>query len=348
MNTRHSGLVEKHAVSTLSLGGPDFVRAAAGRKRAVGTPPVAFGDPDTVGATQKEKLFNGARHSGLVVAVLLLVMGSCAMAQDAEKKKKAYLKGYDALALPGENAQLRAKAEKGKRLGLRPDLDDEVVEFLSDGKVLGSAETNDDGIAAIYHKFDKTGRYFVTVHMGAKSEYGAKEDTLLVEVCDPKARLLVCDIDHTVADVSATKFVFKKNEDVPALPGSPEALTRLSKHYTLVYITARDDAFLRKTKDWLALRKFPRGPVFFWDFGGSNLSHEKYKTREIAAIKKRFPNLAVGVGDKVSDANAYLANGLQAIIIGPERDDDLPAKAVWAKTWAEVEAHLTPPDAAEE
>jgi len=37
--------------------------AAAGRKRVVGAPLVAFGDPDTVGATPREKLVNRAGMS---------------------------------------------------------------------------------------------------------------------------------------------------------------------------------------------------------------------------------------------------------------------------------------------
>jgi len=77
------------------------------------------------------------------------------------------------------------------------------------------------------------------------------------------------------------------------------------------------------------------------------LAHEKYKKREIAALKKRFPNIVGGVGDKVSDANAYLASGLEAVIIGPERDDGLPGKAIWVKTWAEVEKLLKAPGALE-
>jgi len=45
-----------------SSGGPDSVRAAAGRKRAVGSPPVASGDPDTVGATPKREFRGGAER----------------------------------------------------------------------------------------------------------------------------------------------------------------------------------------------------------------------------------------------------------------------------------------------
>ena len=265
------------------------------------------------------------------------------MAQDAGKTD-AHLSGYDVLALPGEAAVLRTKAEKHSRVRFRPDIEGEAIEFHAGGKLLGSAKTDGDGVAALPHKFEKPGRYMVTVRFGAASKYAA-EDALLVEVRNATTRLIVCDIDHTIADVSAAKFVFKKNEKVPALPGSPEALARLAKHAQIIYITARDDALLRKTRDWLALRKFPRAPVFFWDFGGKKLSHEKYKTREIAAIKKRFPNTVAGVGDKVGDARAYLANGLRAVIISPKRDDDLPEKAIWVKTWADAEKHLTPRDA---
>ena len=53
--------VENRSFSSSSLSGPDSVRAATGRKRVVGAPLVAFSDPDTVGATPREKLFNKAR-----------------------------------------------------------------------------------------------------------------------------------------------------------------------------------------------------------------------------------------------------------------------------------------------
>jgi hypothetical protein len=279
----------------------------------------------------------------LLIPILAIVFlaNACAVVEGAGKKKKARLQGYDMLALPGESISLRAKAEKSSRVRFRPDLDDQMIEFLVGEKTLGTAETNDDGVAALTHKFAKAGRYTVAVRFGAKSKYAA-EDTFIVDVCDAQTRFLVCDIDHTIADISATKFVFKKNKKVPALPGSPAALTRLAKHYKIIYITARDDAFLKKTLDWLALRKFPRAPIFFWDFGGKKFSHKKYKTREIAAIKKRFPNIIAGVGDKVGDAKAYIANGIKAVIIGLKRDDDLPENAIWAKTWADVEKHLTP------
>ena len=42
------------------LGLHERAEPAAGRKRLVGAPLVAFGDPDTVGATPEKKLFDRA------------------------------------------------------------------------------------------------------------------------------------------------------------------------------------------------------------------------------------------------------------------------------------------------
>jgi hypothetical protein len=276
---------------------------------------------------------------GLAMTCLgLLALPACA----AEDKDPALLQGYDALALPGEDVRLAAKLEKMGALRFRPDIEDEEVIFSLNGQALGSNRTDDDGVAAVFYAFKKPGRYTVRAALPGTSEYRADPAPVLVDVCDPKTRFLVCDIDHTIADISSLEFIVTDNKDVPALPGSVEALRRLARHYHIIYVTARDDAFMKKTRNWMALRRFPRGPVFFWDFLGAKLSHRKYKTRRLAAVKKRFPNLVAGVGDKVGDAEAYLANGLRAIIIGRERDDDLPKKAVWVRSWAEVEKHLAP------
>ena len=272
-----------------------------------------------------------------IVAVVALAVRS---AQSGEKK--AFLTGYDVLAQPGDTVSLQAKAEKASKFRFRPDIDDELVEFYRDGKLIGSGKTDDDGKATVQYKVEAAGRFTVEARFPEKSKYAAEPAPILVDVCDAKTEFIVCDIDHTIADISWAKFVVRKNEDVPALPGSPEVLGRVAKRCKIIYITARDDTFTRKTRDWMALRKFPAGPVFFWDFLGKKLSHTKYKTRQIAAIKKRFPNLVAGMGDRVGDAKAYLANGLKAVIVGDERDDDLPKDAIFVKSWKDAEPHLLP------
>ncbi len=276
--------------------------------------------------------------------VLFTVLGMClglGCARGAEKTV-AYVQGYDVLAPPGAEASLRAKVERPGHIRYRPDVHGEEVQFLLGDKLIGSARSAGDGIAEIKHRFEQPGSYVITLRLSEQSGYAAEPAPLRAEVCDPKTEFIITDIDNTIADVSWAKFTTTKNEDVPALPGSVEVLTDAAKRYKVVYVTARDDAFIKKTKDWLELRKFPPGPVFFWDFLGKPLSHAKYKTKEIAAIKKSFPNLAAGLGDRVGDAEAYLANGMKAIIISPKRDDDLPKEAVWVKDWPSARQALLP------
>jgi hypothetical protein len=278
----------------------------------------------------------------IIIAAIIVAVVALAVRSAQSGEKKVFLTGYDVLAQPGDVVALQAKAEKASNFRFRPDLDDEVIEFYRDGKLIGSAKTDDDGKATVQYKVETAGRFTVEARLPEKSKYTAGPAPILIDVCDAKTEFIVCDIDHTIADISATKFIITKNKDVPALPGSPEVLARVAKRYKIIYITARDDTFTRKTRHWMALNKFPAGPVFFWDFLGKKLSHTKYKTRQIAAIKKRFPNLVTGMGDRVGDAKAYLANGLKAVIVGDERDDDLPRAAIFVKSWKDAEPHLLP------
>jgi hypothetical protein len=255
----------------------------------------------------------------------------------ADEKKKAKLQGYDLLALPGSKVTLRAKLERVGVLGINPDLEGETLEFYL-GKVhIGSAKTGDEGIAKLHYQVGQTGQQLIRVQLSRKSRYSAPNAEICLAACKASRRMAICDIDHTVADVSAARFLTKKNEEVQALAGAPECLQELSKHLQIVFVTARDDTFMRQTKDWLKLRRFPRVPVLFWDFMGKPpLSHGKYKAELIAKLKKTWPHMGIGFGDRDEDGEAYLENGLEAFIIQEKRSDDLPPQAIWVRNWGEI------------
>lgn len=278
----------------------------------------------------------------LAAALAALVLVSC----NTAGQKKAKLQAYDILALPGETVTLRAKLEERGGLGMKPDLEGELVLFHhGNGSLLGKALTDDNGWADLkYAVADKPGSdVSVDCSLAPESEYATPKATLLLAVRDGNATFLVSDLDHTVADVSSLGFLVKSNKSVPTLPGAPEALTRLAKIYSILYLTARDDAFMNHTKSWLRMKGFPPGPVFFWDLGGKPFDSGDYKTEALAKLKKRFPGLACGVGDKVHDVEAYLANGMRAFLIGDEPDEDAPEKAEFVKSWKDVEKKLNQP-----
>ena len=283
-----------------------------------------------------------------VILILFLFISARVILAQVKEKLAAKLQGYDAITLPGKEVILKAKLEKDDLF--KRDLEDQKVIFRIGAEVLGEAISGEQGIARISHTPAEAGKHEITVALHSDSPYQGDEGRILLLAIPEDRKILVSDIDHTVADISSLKFLTTRNEEVPTLPGAPEALTKLSEKYQVVYITARDDAFMRKTKKWLDIKKFPRAPVFFWDFLGSpSQSHTRYKSEQISEIKKTWKGVEVGVGDRRGDAVAYIENGIKAFIIGDEDAEDtetdsesekMPDEAIRVESWDEIVAAL--------
>jgi phosphoglycolate phosphatase-like HAD superfamily hydrolase len=103
-------------------------------------------------------------------------------------------------------------------------------------------------------------------------------------------------------------------------------------------VTGRKRYLKEKTKRWLRMKGFPPAPVFFAPGFRSFLSHERFKFELIRRLKASWPNITIGIGDRNSDARAYLANGLRAIIIrgkGP-----CPPGATGVRDWRAIRGLL--------
>jgi phosphatidate phosphatase APP1 len=273
------------------------------------------------------------RHTWLVA---LLLLGAC---RCAEGPKPAILQGFDALARPGTTVALRAKLEREGAVGVHPDLHEVSLVYRHEGREVGRATTGDDGIASFEWSVPAAGPadLRVDVSLAEATGYSAAPSTLLVAVRDGTRPMMVCDIDGTIADVSTLKFITSEPEEIPELPGASDVLRGLAERYDVLYLTARDDRFVEQTRRWLALRGFPPGPVFHRDLKLTTLSARRYKTEALEVLKRDWPTIAVGIGDRTEDAEAYLANALVAILV---RDEDLPEGALRAASWADVEARV--------
>ena len=119
---------------------------------------------------------------------------------------------------------------------------------------------------------------------------------------------------------------------------SVEVAGRIAGRYTIVYLTHRPDLLTRKSKSWLTGNKYPAGPLMLSTLRQAFGDSGKYKTARITAIRKAYPNVRIGIGDKLSDAGAYVENGLTAYLIPHYKEkpkdmrklagkiDDLPDK----------------------
>lgn len=239
----------------------------------------------------------------------------------------------DLLASAGEPAALEVEVERRFWPFFDPAIEGAEVEVEG----LGKAVTDAQGEAAI-----PLGTLEPGVHRCPVRVRGVHAEAI-VAVIPKDAPVFITDIDHTLADVSSAGFIFKRVRSVPPLDGAREALDRIAKAMQLVYLTARDHIFTRKTKEWLRLNGFPEAPVYlrrrtrFW-----SVRAREHKLSRLRELRLAFPNIRWGVGDMPGDAEAYAAHGIPAILIGPRPLPGLPEGTVQVTRWSEISAHVAP------
>ncbi|MBK25208.1 MAG: hypothetical protein CME70_14535 [Halobacteriovorax sp.] len=277
-----------------------------------------------------------------VLFSLLMTILILSSATAKAEKKAAIIQGYDYIVAPGEIFNLEVKVERAKFFPLRADLKKEMVHYYNGDYHLGTSLTNRDGLSKLETVFYTPGLYIIKAELSKNSKYRSNKTDNRVLVVDPSVPLLVSDIDHTLADISGREFLRTPDQKIPTLANASEVLNRLSKEFKIFYMTARDDLFIKRTKNWLDIKKFPVGPSFFWDFGFFNnipRNHGEYKAAQIKRLAKKFKNILIGVGDKPHDVAAYRENGLRAYYIGDTREELVPG-VISLKTWTEIENHL--------
>ena len=260
------------------------------------------------------------RRELLLLLGLMVIVGGCG-AQDLVGGKSNYLFTVtDTLALPNRETQLQARLQGGDFL--KPQVG-HVVRFYRDGQLYKAAETNQDGIAAIAFTPDRTGDFlFRAEAASAGFETDPPDPQELRVVCRAAdTPMMVVDLDKTVVG-SGFHVVLMGNPEPMA--GSLEVLKRLAETYTIVYLTHRPVFFSITSKQWLLEQGYPPGAVMLSSVEGFIKGNEEFKSEVIAELRRTFTGMDLGIGDKVSDAAAYHANGLKAYLLIQEPTGDNP------------------------
>ena len=221
------------------------------------------------------------------------------------------LTAFDALAAPGEEVTLRARLQAGDFLTPKSG---HVVRFLRGGRLFKAAETDGDGVAAVSFRPDAPGDYPFAVEVSpSRFADGPPAPNELVVACRRlDAPVLVVDMNRTLV---ASGFDRALTGDAKPMPGSPAAMRRLARRYTLVYLTHRPDYFGPKSRAWLRRHGYPPGAVLLSDIGESPRGSGVFKPGTLGELPERFKKIEIGIGDKVAGARAYHDNGLKAFLI---------------------------------
>ncbi len=228
---------------------------------------------------------------------------------------------YDTLAWPEKSVVLAARVRWSASM---EGIKGVSVAFYQRKKLVGLDKTNSDGIATMKWTPADEGDYRFTAEITnvPRDKYDAllkmPSAPMLVASRAEKTPLVVVDIDHTLVESGFHRVLLG---GAKPMADSARVLRLLGRKNTIVYLTHRPDILTRKTKVWLNKYDYPDGPVLLSKlkdvFGDSG----KFKTARLSAIKKSFPNVSMGIGDKPSDAQAYIDTGLSAYLI-PHYDND--------------------------
>ena len=230
---------------------------------------------------------------------------------------------FDALACPGQTVDLTARLLSVKE---HEPLDGAEIEFLKADRPVGRAVTDEDGYARVSWKVPKVGDYVFTAKVVKvpRSKYKpmlqCPPASLLVAARKRKTKFIVIDLDHTVVASGFFRVLFG---GAKPMPDAATTIRELAKKHGIIYLTHRPDLLMVKSKNWLEAHNFPRAPLLVSKLRQAFGDSGKFKTTRIKALRKRFPYIRVGIGDKLSDAQAYVANGLRAYLI-PHYDPDDP------------------------
>lgn len=248
----------------------------------------------------------------VTLALLTLMMPATASAIEAT--------GHDAITTPGRPVEVRAKFERSLIGYWRPDLRHERVTI----EVLGarrSVRTDREGIARAVVRPGAPGVYPITARLDRRSSAPAASARLFV--LDPARPVAVVDIDGTISDLADWKVPFVGHK-APTFAGAPALMADLARRFQIVYLTARDDMFDGKTREFLRRHGFPDGPIIYNDLGLStagerdqldNHEHGAFKLAEIQALRARGVPVTIGIGNAETDAFAYEQAGLPSYIL---------------------------------
>lgn len=260
------------------------------------------------------------------------------------------LTAYDTLALPGKPVDLTVNIRSAEHL---QSVEGVTFAFHQGGELLGQAVSDNDGNASIRYQANEPGDYRVTVKLQAVPEEGLREALqaepvdLLVACRPAETEFVVVDLDRTVVGSSFARVLLGLAEPMPQ---SVEVLSLIADRLSVIYLTHRPDLMTHRSKNWLGDNGYPVGPLLTSTLTGAIGDSGEFKTARLAELLQTYPNVKLGIGDKISDARSYADNGITAYLIPYYKDDPkdmrrigrqirrLPDSVEVTPTWRDVHA----------
>ncbi len=214
------------------------------------------------------------------------------------------------------------------------NLEDEDVDIYllrgcgSQWELLGTSRTTDDGgHATVEGVVDSGGHVYFQIPASQALGLGRHKVRLVVrgdrtttegfiEVQPEGSSTFVSDVDGTLTTSELAEVGGVLTNTIPdANQGSADALTQLAAAgYRPIYLTARTESEVNRTRAFLQARGFPPGVVRTSQGNGliglSGAAAATYKAFEIRLFQGHGFKVALGIGNADTDAQAYQQTGV--------------------------------------
>jgi hypothetical protein len=272
---------------------------------------------------------SGARSAlcGLTTVLLALHGGGCG---------RLAIYAGNTVSTGKQDTFLVAMVERGHGLTAHRLSNVEVC-FHSGGKELACTRTDQVGYAVATGRIPPGAR---SLEARASVKGHALQAQAQVLHRPPGRTILVCDVDGTISqsDYHALVSSVLSEKDIKsrAVPDAAETLQRLSRQYNIVYLTDRPVYLHYQSYRWLSDHGFPSAPVICAPDLRISKNVLEYKRTIIAKLKELYPDALIGFGNEETDAEAYAAEGMLAIMIDDGKNRHFRSDALFLRTWSRV------------
>lgn len=193
---------------------------------------------------------------------------------------------------------------------------------------LGTARTSDGQHAAVEGIDDNSGRVFFSVPADKTLAVGRHRVRFVVtgdlsaveafvEVVPGGTAVVVSDIDGTLTTDENAEFGALLTGQLPdANANAAAALSALvAKGYRPLYLTARAEALVERTREFLRTEGFPAGVIHTTQagLGANGAAAVTYKTGALTALTGKGLKTSFVIGNSDSDAEAYENAGVRPV-----------------------------------
>jgi hypothetical protein len=177
----------------------------------------------------------------------------------------------------------------------------------------------------------------------ASSVKPAPSDFINAPAAPARRTMIAVDIDGTISHTSYGDMLLDplgRDTDSEPVRDAAETLHALHEHYEIAYVTARPRYLRKKTREWLDLHDFPDAPVIHSPSALNFIDQAAFKREVFSKLRRRWPHLLIGIGDRDVDSNGYGRNGMLPLIVNAASGYRPQAHDVMMSTWRELRSYL--------